>query len=47
MRTFAPLSDGDPPVPGELLDALDFDTTLATLGEPTQATWDPRQNYRI
>lgn len=89
MRTFAPLADGDLPVPGELLDALvdalgapgrwvligatardlalnlggvslprratndvdiaiaaqdalDFDTTLATLGEPTRA-WQRRQ----
>lgn len=89
MRTFAPLADGDLPVPGELLDALvdalgapgrwvligatardlalilggvslprratsdvdiaiaaqdalDFDKTLATLGEPTRA-WQRRQ----
>lgn len=89
MRTFAPLADGDLPVPGELLDALvdalgapgrwvligaaardlalilggvslprratndvdiaiaaddalDFDSTLATLGEPTQA-WQRRR----
>lgn len=89
MRTFAPLTDGDLPVPGDLLDALvdnlgapgrwvvigatardlaltlggvtlprratrdvdiaiaahdalDFDTTLATLGQPTRA-WQRRQ----